>query len=120
MKTIVLASASAFVLSASVVAAEEANGISWGAEIDGNYDTGTEVFTLTATPEMVYTMDRFTFTTSSVLDLNADQDANEEVFNGIDFELAYEMTKETEAYVRISTDDEFDFGDAVVGATFKF
>ena len=120
MKTTVIAAA--LLITATSASAIElgATGISIGAEVDANYTTGVEEFAFEVTPEASFTnwgIDFSASTTMNLMDLNED---DADLFTGVDLEAGYSITNSLRAYGEISTDADFEFGDATVGVTFSF
>jgi len=119
----VLPLAVATTLTASSLFANEigATGISWGIETTTEYNTESEVLTLTTTPELNYTMWNLDLTASSDIAIY-----NEEFVLGdknptLDFEISKMMMEQVEIYAKTGYDLEKDeMNDIIVGATFSF
>jgi len=116
MKTLVFASALA-VAATSVSAVDLGNGLSMGAEIDTNYVTGVDTWSLDATPYAAITQYGITLkaeTTVDMLKINED-----DVFKGVDLSAEYTWNNFT-TYTKVSSDADFEFGNIIVGAKIKF
>jgi hypothetical protein len=116
MKHLIIASALA-VAATSVSAVDLGNGLSMGAEIDTNYVTGVDTWSLDATPYAAITQYGITLkaeTTVDVLKINED-----DVFKGVDLSAEYAWNGFT-TYTEVSSDKDFEFGDITVGAKIKF
>ena len=116
MKKLLLASAVA-VAATSASAMDLGYGLSVGAETELTYTTGTELWTLDVTPSMgigAYGVSFTGETTIDVLDLN-----NGDIFNGVDWKAEY-VWKGITTYTKVSSDEDFKFGDITVGAKLSF
>jgi hypothetical protein len=109
---------------AVMATASYANELSFGSEATGEYNVDQEAFSLTLTPEAVYTTDRFDFTLSSDLTLYDEVDnfsLNNDELPTLDLEVSTYVDENLELYGKVSYDLETeDRGDLVVGATFAF
>lgn len=65
-----------------------------------------------------YTHDMFRLTGVTQFDTNNIDDDIE--FTGVELEAGYTLTENVEAYVRLETDDDLSYDEAVVGASFRF
>ena len=101
-----------------------ADGVTFGGDVTGEYNTDSEAFTLTLTPEVGYTWDRVDFTLSSDLTLYDQADdfsLNKGEKPTLDLEVSTYLDVNLEVYGKVSYDLEAeDRGDLVVGATFSF
>jgi len=115
MKNLIIATAILAATSTTALAADLGNGFSLGAELNAEYNVtaDTEV-EFTATPEFGYAIANFEITVETDIDLR-DVD-----FVGFDIEATYQVTPAVELYTNVSTNDDLDFGDVYVGATFSF
>ena len=116
MKKLLLASVFT-VAATSVCAIDLGSGLSVGTEVDMNYVTGVDTWSLEATPYASisqYGVMLKAETTVDVLDIN-----NGDVFEGLDLSAEYVWNGMT-AYTEVSSDADFEFGDITVGAKIKF
>ena len=116
MKHLIIASA-LVVAATSVSAVDLGNGLSMGAEIDTNYVTGVDTWSLDATPYAAITQYGLTLkaeTTVDVLNINEG-----DVFEGVDLSAEYAWNGIT-TYTEVSSDKDFEFGDITIGAKIKF
>lgn len=101
-----------------------ANDLSFGGETTGEYNADQEAFSLTLTPEAVYSTERVDFTLSSDLTLYDEVDnfsLNNDDLPTLDLEVSTYLDTNLELYGKVSYDLEAeDRGDVVVGATFSF
>ena len=115
MKTLALATA--VLLTATAASAADLGwGFTGGADVDANYTTGVNAFALDLTPNVGYSAWGADFQVSTTLDLS---DINSIDFTGLDYSVEYPVGALT-AYGEISSDADFDFGDATVGMRFSF
>ena len=119
----VLSIAAAAIVAASAASAADfavmGQTVSVGAEVDSNYNTGTEEFSIDFTPEAGFAawgVDFTVATTVDVLELNS----GDGIFEGADFEAGYSLTNNLRAYGKVGTNSDFEFGDTTVGVTFSF
>ena len=119
MKLAVLATAATLLVATQASAVDLGNGLSAGAEIDMNYTTGVETWALEATPEVGLALMGAELSVGSTFDLMKLNESD--VFKGVDFEVEYPIgLTGLEAYGKVSTDSDFEFGDIKIGASFKF
>lgn len=121
MKTLAMAAA-ASLIAASASAADfglMGQTVSVGGEVDSNYNTGTEEFSVEFIPSAGITAWGVDFEASTTFDI---MELNEgDVFEGLDLEAGYTIGGTgLRAYGEIGTDADFEFGDATVGVSFKF
>ena len=79
------------------------------------YAFEAEAFTIEGGAE--YAMNNFTF---SGVALFEDTQTTDFDFTGAEVEVGYAVTDTVTAYVRVDTDDELEYDEAVVGASFRF
>ena len=104
-------------MATSATAMDIGYGLSIGAETELTYTTGKETWTLDVTPSMglgAYGASFTAETTIDVLDLN-----NGDIFNGVDWKAEY-VWKGITTYTKVSSDEDFKFGDITVGAKLSF
>ena len=104
-------------MATSATAMDIGYGLSIGADTELTYTTGTELWTLDVTPSMglgAYGASFTAETTIDVLDLN-----NGDIFNGVDWKAEY-VWKGITTYTKVSSDEDFNFGDITVGAKLSF
>ena len=104
-------------IATSATAMDIGYGLSIGADTELTYTTGTELWTLDVTPSMglgAYGASFTAETTIDVLDLN-----NGNIFNGVDWKAEY-VWKGITTYTKVSSDEDFNFGDITVGAKLSF
>jgi hypothetical protein len=104
-------------MATSATAMDIGYGLSIGAETELTYTTNKEVWTLDVTPSMglgAYGASFTAETTIDVLDLN-----NGDIFNGVDWKAEY-VWKGITTYTKVSSDEDFKFGDITVGAKLSF
>jgi S-adenosylmethionine synthetase len=93
--------------------------LSVGGEVDTNYNTGTEEWSMEFIPEVGVTawgVDFSASTTFDVLELN-----DGDVFEGFDLEAGYSIAGTgLRVYGEIGTDADLEFGDMTTGISFKF
>ena len=93
--------------------------VSVGGKLDANYDTGTELYAMEFVPRTginAWGIDFGVETTFDVLQLN-----DGDVFQGLDYTAGYTIGGTgLRAYGEISSDADFEFGDATVGVSFSF
>lgn len=119
MKLAVIATAATVLVATQAAAIDLGGGLSAGAEIDMNYTTGVETWALEATPELGFSTMGAELTVGSTFDMLKLND--DDLFQGLDFEATYPLaTTGIELYGEVSTDDDLEFGDVTVGATFSF
>ena len=103
-------------MNAAVNAADMGNGLSAGAELDVNYTTGTEAWVYSITPEVGYA-------TPWGIGLSAETKImiDDPEFTGISWEADYMIPQTAiEAYAKIKSDADHDFGDTTVGISWSF
>lgn len=96
--------------------------VSVGGEFDANYTTGTEDFAVDFTQTAgiaVYGVDLSVEHKLDVLDMD---EADFELFNGLDFEAGYNVNAipGLRAYSKVGMDADFDFGNVTTGVAFAF
>tara|TARA_A100001515_G_C4549108_1_gene202826 strand:+ start:171 stop:521 length:351 start_codon:yes stop_codon:yes gene_type:complete len=104
-------------IATSATAMDIGYGLSIGADTELTYTTGKETWTLDVTPSMglgAYGASFTAETTIDVLDLN-----NGDIFNGVDWKAEY-VWKGITTYTKVSSDEDFNFGDITVGAKLSF
>lgn len=93
--------------------------VSVGGKVDANYDTGTELYAMEFVPKAginAWGVDFGVETTFDMLQLN-----DGDVFQGLDYTAGYTIGDTgLRAYGEISSDADFEFGDATVGVSFSF
>lgn len=120
MKMTVVAAIAAFALTATAASAFEigATGVQLNNDFVAEYDTGTEAFTTTVTPELRYiAMESVSVYASTALDL---QDPS---FNGVTFGAEYVPgfgNLDLTAYAKATSDADFNFDSVTLGVEFKF
>lgn len=118
----VLSIAAAAIVAASAASAADfavlGQTVSVGAEVDSNYNTGTEDFAIDFTPEAGFNAWGVDFTAETTIDVLKINEGD--VFQGVDFEAGYSLTNNLRAYGKVGTDSDFEFGDTTVGVTFSF
>lgn len=95
------------------VSAAYANDLAFIGETE--YAIEAEVFTLEGGAE--YSISDFTF--SGVAQFEDTQNADFD-FTGVELEAGYALTESVTAYVRVETDDDLEYDETVVGASFRF
>jgi hypothetical protein len=118
MKKVLLATTVAL-MATSAAAIDLGYGVTAGGEIDVNYVTGVEDWAMDFTPSVgvdVYGVDFTAETTIDILDL----DSGNDVFTGVDLKAEYALNSMITTYGKISSDEDLEFGDITVGATFSF
>lgn len=78
------------------------------------YAIEAETFSVEAGAEYTYDAWRFTGVTQF------DDTCDDFEFTGVELEAGYSIGKNVEAYVRLETDDDLEYDETVVGATFRF
>jgi hypothetical protein len=121
MKNILLATAVFFGAASAASAFEIGNtGLNVGGEVESTYNFGTEDFGVLFTPEASFEYSGLALSVTTDFDLlNIDEDLAEN-FDGLDFEAIYGLNDFVEVFGEISTDEDFEFGDLVVGSRLSF
>lgn len=115
MKKILLATTILAMTTVSAMAADLGYGFSAGADINAEYNvTAGGNVALTATPTLGYTL------ASIDLTISTDIDMSDVYFVGLDLEASYDLNKNLNLYANVSTDENFKFGDLIIGATVSF
>ena len=113
----IIASAAFFIgMTAAANAADLGNGLSAGAELDINYTTGSEAWVYKITPEVGYAP-------PWGVDLSAETSImiDDPEFTGISWEAEWMIpTTPVEAYAKIKSDADHDFGDTTIGLSWSF
>jgi len=109
MKKVLLTALAALSLTAGAVAAQD---LQFYAEAE--YGIEAEVFETELGFD--YTVERFTFTP----ELTASDRSGNLDFDSFEFTVSYEATESMDVYVRVETDDSFDYNETVFGARFNF
>ena len=115
----------AVLATAAILAANSASafdlglgGLKAGGKIDSSYNVTQDAYGLIATPELGWEMYNLDMTVSTDIDVLAlDEGAD---FTGLDYRAEFEVFDGLTAYGTVSSDEDWDFGDVVVGATFEF
>jgi hypothetical protein len=115
MKKILLATTILAMTAVSAMAADLGYGFSVGADINAEYNlTAGGDIALTATPALYYSL------ASVDLTIGTDIDLADVYFVGLDLEASYDLNDSFNLYANVSTDENFNFGDVVIGATVSF
>lgn len=118
MKKLLLASAVALTAT-SASAIDLGYGLKAGGEIDINYVTGIEDWSMDFTPSVGVEKYGVEFTVDTTIDLLA-LDTDEDIFTGLDLKAEYAVTSMLTTYGEISSDKDFEFGDITIGAVISF
>jgi opacity protein-like surface antigen len=123
MKTTILAAAM-LTFAAGAASAADLNvagqTLTIGGEVDANYTTGTEVYAMDFTQTVGVKAWGTDFSVEHELDMLKLNDVGYNLFQGLDLEAGYSLTSSLRAYGKVSTDEDFNFGDVTVGTSFKF
>ena len=119
MKNVLTATALAAITATHISAAElGSTGINIGAEVDMNYTTGVEDWSIDFIPEAGFNKWGVDFKGSTTIDVIELNDGD--IFQGLDFEAGYSLTDNLRAYGEVSADQDWDFGDIKAGVSFSF
>lgn len=123
MKTTILA-AVMLTLAAGTVSAKDivigGQTLTIGGDVDANYNTGTEAFAMELTKVVGFDVYGLDFSAEHSLDLLRLNDAGYDLFQGVDLEAGYSMSDSLRTYGKVGMDNDFEFGDVTVGASFSF
>ncbi len=128
MKKILLATAAVFAMASSASALDFGNGLALNTEVNGEYNTGTELFVVTLTPELAYApvegLGVYVSTDFALFD-GDNVISSDTAFTGLTLGATYVPNLDlgpasVEAYVETEFDEDFEAGDVLVGATFSF
>ncbi len=115
MKMILLATTVLAMTAISAMAFDLGYGFSAGADINAEYNlTAGGNIALTATPALYYSL------ASVDLTISTDINMTDVYFVGLDLEASYDLNDSFDLYANVSTDENFNFGDLVIGATVSF
>lgn len=128
MKKILLATAAVFAMASSASALDFGNGLALNTEVNGEYNTGTELFVTTLTPELAFAPVEglgVYVNTDFVLYDGADFITTDTAFTGATVGATYVPAinlgkTHLEAYIEAEFDEDFNRGDVLVGATLSF
>lgn len=114
----VLATTALLMAASAASAADLGWGFTGGADADVNYTTGVGEFGLDLTPNVGYSAWGADIKVSTTLDL---ANINSIEFTGLDYSIEYPLAgMGATAYGEISSDADWDFGDATIGMRFSF
>ena len=91
-----------------------------GGEVDANYTTGVELFAVEATQTVGFDAFGLDFSAEHTVDVMTLNDADFELFNGLDLEAGYDVTTSLRAYTKVNMDKDFELGNITTGMTFAF
>jgi len=100
--------------------------LSWGGELDSQYNIDSEVMSITLTPEVSYALSGNTFSLSSDLTVwNSGTEFwvldHQDDLPTLDFEVERDLSENAEIYGKISYDlEDKERGDIAVGVSFSF
>lgn len=118
MKSLFLAMIAAFSFTTAASAMDLGGGFSAGATVDAHWNVDAKDWASTLTPYAAYTVQNLSLTVESEVDLR-DVD-----FTGVDLTAEYNLSSAgmftSMIYGEISSDADFNFGNAKVGIEFKF
>lgn len=122
MKNVVMAAVAAMgLMTTSAYAVELGGGVAAGGEVETTYNFDTETFGVLFTPEMSYDWNNTVLfevsTEIDILELNNDAVDN---WTGLDFEVTYTLNNNLELFGEISTNEDFNFGDPIIGSRLSF
>lgn len=128
MKKILLATAAIFAMASAASALDFGNGLALNTELNGEYNTGTELFVTTLTPELAFAPVEglgLYVNTDFVLYDGADLISTDTAFTGLTVGASYVPNVDLgpaslEAYIEAEFDEDLEAGDVLVGATFSF
>lgn len=129
MKKILLATAAVFAMTSSAFALDFGNGLALNTEVNAEYNTGTELFVTTLTPELAFApvegLGVYVNTDFVLYDGSDIIEVNSSAFTGLTVGATYVPNinlgkASVEAYIEAEFDADFNRGDVVVGATFSF
>ena len=118
------ATAAALVMAASVAQAADfqvaGQTLSLGTEFDMNYTTGVDAWALDTTPSVGATVWGLDFEVATTFDMLDIDDGMDDLFQGVDLSVGYDLTSQLGVYGEASSDRDFNFGDVKMGVTFAF
>lgn len=118
------ATAAALVMAASVAQAADfqvaGQTLSLGTEFDMNYTTGVDAWALDTTPSVGATVWGLDFELATTFDMLDIDDGMDDLFQGVDLSVGYDLTSQLGVYGEVSSDDNWNFGDVKMGVTFAF
>jgi len=116
MKLTAITAAAIFALSTSANATALGGGFSSDSEVKFDYNLDTEVYTLTLSPEIEYSMGAMDFS------IGTDVNLRDVGFTGMDWtlEMDIESVPGMGVFGKITTDKDWEAGDLNIGATFSF
>lgn len=123
MKTTILA-AVMLTLAAGTVSAKDivigGQTLTIGGDVDANYNTGTEAFALELTKVVGFDAFGLDFSAEHSLDMLRLNEVGYDLFQGVALEAGYSMSDSLRTYGKVAMDNDFEFGDVTVGASFSF
>lgn len=116
--------AAALAMAASTATAEEfqTGGLTFmaGGEVDTNYTTGVEEWAMEFTPYLGTEFMGLGLSVETTVDLlDLDEDGSD-AFKGLTFGSSYVVMDGLSAYGEVDTNEDLEFGDVKLGASFKF
>lgn len=118
------ATAAALVMAASVAQAADfqvaGQTLSIGTEFDMNYTTGVDAWALDTTPSVGATVWGLDFEVATTVDLLDIDEGADDLFQGLDLSVGYDLTSQLGVYGEVSSDADLEFGDVKMGVTFAF
>ena len=94
--------------------------ITVGGDLDANYTTGADAFAVDLTKTVGFDAWGVDFSAEHAVDVLRINEAGYDLFQGLDFEAGYSLTPSVRTYGKVAMDNEFEFGDVTVGASFAF
>ena len=127
MKSTLLASALVVALATSASAIELGGGLQLNTSIDGEWNTGTELFTTTVTPTLMYSpmagLDVWADTELNVYD-GTNLNLNSDVFTGINIGADYILPAMgplgAKAYIEAGFNSDWDYTRTLLGFSLNF
>tara|TARA_R110000737_G_scaffold78339_2_gene109728 strand:+ start:33729 stop:34097 length:369 start_codon:yes stop_codon:yes gene_type:complete len=91
-----------------------------GGDLDANYTTGVEAFAIDLTNSVGFNAWGVDFSAEHSLDVLRINEAGYDLFQGLALESGYTIAPGVRTYGKVAMDNDFDFGDVTVGASFSF
>lgn len=123
MKTTILA-AVMLTLAAGTVSAKDiviaGQTLTIGGDVDANYTTGVDAFAVDLTNTVGFDAWGLDFSAEHTLDVLRINEAGYDLFQGLALETGYSLNDSIRTYGKVGMDNDFEFGDVTVGASFNF